>query len=217
MITGGCETRRVSCGAFSKASVPAGNGSAGVEGGLQPGDFLLDQHHVETAGRFRAQPAQVVARGEHDAPLLGGPVMLPPAPPCAPVLRACAPRRTPAFRRGSRMIRSISPPPRPGRPIIARDQPQAGPSRWSSAASSAASPCDASLWWSSCSLVFLLAISEKPLASLAPLHFGAALAAARDAAGAQHYPQGALYVVATPIGNLADITCAPCMCCSWWT
>ena len=32
------------------------------------------------------------------------------------------------------------------------------------------------------------------------------LATARDAAGAQHYPQGALYVVATPIGNLADIS-----------
>lgn len=36
--------------------------------------------------------------------------------------------------------------------------------------------------------------------------FASALGAARDAAAAQHYPQGALYVVATPIGNLADVT-----------
>ena len=33
-----------------------------------------------------------------------------------------------------------------------------------------------------------------------------ALDAAREAAASQHYPQGALYVVATPIGNLADIS-----------
>ncbi len=33
-----------------------------------------------------------------------------------------------------------------------------------------------------------------------------ALAAAREAAGPQHYPQGALYIVATPIGNLADVS-----------
>jgi len=32
------------------------------------------------------------------------------------------------------------------------------------------------------------------------------VAAAREAAGAQHYPKGALYVVATPIGNVADIS-----------
>ncbi len=36
--------------------------------------------------------------------------------------------------------------------------------------------------------------------------FASVLAAAREAAGPQHYPQGALYVVATPIGNLADIS-----------
>ena len=33
-----------------------------------------------------------------------------------------------------------------------------------------------------------------------------ALSAAKAAAGMQHYPQGTLYVVATPIGNLADIS-----------
>ena len=32
-----------------------------------------------------------------------------------------------------------------------------------------------------------------------------ALRAAHEAAATQHYPQAALYVVATPIGNLADI------------
>ena len=36
--------------------------------------------------------------------------------------------------------------------------------------------------------------------------FALALSAAREAAASQHYPQGALYVVATPIGNLADIS-----------
>ena len=36
--------------------------------------------------------------------------------------------------------------------------------------------------------------------------FASALTAAHDAAASQHYPQGALYVVATPIGNLADIS-----------
>ena len=36
--------------------------------------------------------------------------------------------------------------------------------------------------------------------------YGSALVAARDVAASQHYPQAALYLVATPIGNLADIS-----------
>ena len=36
--------------------------------------------------------------------------------------------------------------------------------------------------------------------------YASALSAAHEAAAAQHYPQGTLYVVATPIGNLADIS-----------
>ena len=36
--------------------------------------------------------------------------------------------------------------------------------------------------------------------------FTLALAASAEAASGQHYPQGTLYVVATPIGNLADIS-----------
>ena len=44
------------------------------------------------------------------------------------------------------------------------------------------------------------------MGALSNKDYGPALHAAQSAAGAQDYPQGCLYVLATPIGNLADIT-----------
>lgn len=44
------------------------------------------------------------------------------------------------------------------------------------------------------------------MGALSNKDYGPVLHAAQSAAGAQHYPQGGLYVIATPIGNLADIT-----------
>jgi len=44
------------------------------------------------------------------------------------------------------------------------------------------------------------------MGALSNKDYGPVLHAAQSAAGAQHYPQGSLYVVATPIGKLADIT-----------
>ena len=46
---------------------------------------------------------------------------------------------------------------------------------------------------------------SKSEPSFGPANFLPALTAARAAAGVQDYPAGALYVVATPIGNLADM------------
>ncbi len=46
-------------------------------------------------------------------------------------------------------------------------------------------------------------LSKAPHVSLPSIDL---LTAARQAAGAQHCPQGALYILATPIGNRADIT-----------
>lgn len=83
------------------------------------------------------------------------------------------------------------------RPIIARDQAQALALQILQGLvfSSIAHPLGGgfAIWW--------FWYKETHVSAL----FSAALAAADQAASGQHYPQGTLYVVATPIGNLADI------------
>ncbi|MDB5847109.1 MAG: rRNA ((1402)-2-O)-methyltransferase, partial [Rhodoferax sp.] len=54
--------------------------------------------------------------------------------------------------------------------------------------------------------VFVFLISPTVDGVQLSASFTSALQAAADAASAQHYPPGTLYVVATPIGNLADIS-----------
>jgi 16S rRNA (cytidine1402-2'-O)-methyltransferase len=49
-------------------------------------------------------------------------------------------------------------------------------------------------------------LAPFPVVALNPFDALLARRAAADAAGGQNYPAGALYVVATPIGNLADLT-----------
>ena len=47
-----------------------------------------------------------------------------------------------------------------------------------------------------------MTLSELPLAT----SYASALRVAKEAAGQQNYPTSTLYVAATPIGNLADIS-----------
>ena len=132
------------------------------------------------------------------------PVMLPPAPPC---VRAGALAHLDEHQRAVARIAhdqvDLAAAAARGS-IIARDQRQAGRLQMGERGvfRRIAALLGRHCGWPPC----LSCSGEIPLNSLASASFGAALQAARDAAGAQHYPQGALYVVATPIGNLADIT-----------
>ncbi len=85
----------------------------------------------------------------------------------------------------------------PGRPIIALDQTQSGLLK----VTQSLIFCGvARLFGAGCT-------AHRPeLGITLTTAYAKALVAARDAASSQHYPQGALYVVATPIGNLADIS-----------
>jgi hypothetical protein len=144
----------------------------------------------------RSEAHEVVARRKHNAPLLeGADAGTRAAVRAAP--RAGAPPRTPACRRVAQDQVDLAAA-APRRPIIARHQPQARGLQVRQRAVFAASP--------RCLVVGRVAGPVLPREFPLIASFASALVAARDAAAQQHYPQGALYVVATPIGNLADIT-----------
>ncbi len=176
--------------------------SAGIEGRAQPLDALLDQHHVEAARRRRAQARKIVARSENNAPALEGRHAGPGA--AVRITRAMAhldeDQRAIAFTHDQ--INFATAPAR--RSIIARNQRKSGVAQVRERGIfrvSAALSCGECFVFVRTSHLEIAALN-----ALAPASFAAALQAACDAAGAQHYPQGTLYVVATPIGNLADIT-----------
>ncbi len=156
----------------------------------------VDGHHVEAARRRHAPALQVVARGQHDAPLLGRA----DAGRCAAMLRAHALAHLDEHQGAVASLHDQVDlaAAAPGRPIIALEQAQArglqvlqGPVLGRRTGLPGARPATARQ-----------PFGEHHLNAT----FALALSAAHDAAAAQHYPQGTLYVVATPIGNLADIT-----------
>src|SRR6218665_1604251 len=189
---------------------PAPARSLRLEGGLDPlhGLLLLHQHHVETARRRRRQAPQVMLRRKNDAPLFGRADAA--AGPAEGAVGARAhfyehhgavpvPQHQPELPRRARPSDNCA---QPAAPRRLADGPGPGPrrqgrARWQWGRWGAQGPVRALLPVVSFQGIRGISLSAS---------FASARGAARDAAAAQHYPQGALYMVATPIGNLADIT-----------
>jgi 16S rRNA (cytidine1402-2'-O)-methyltransferase len=173
--------------------------SSRVEGSSQPLHFFtVDRDHVETARRQRGQASQKVARGEHDAALLGG---------------ADAGRGTALFNAGARSHldedeRAVT---------LAQDQIDLAAARMRAAGDSIIAPHEHEAAGTQKRQRLLLGGIAGGLAGRAHRRLNRAHTAlnidplllqraAADAAAHQHHRPGSLYVVATPIGNLADLT-----------
>src|SRR6218665_1447150 len=185
---------------------PAPARSLRIEGGLDPlhGLLLLHQHHVETARRRRRQAPQVMLRRKNDAPLFGRADAA--AGPAKGAVGAVAhfyehQGAVPVAQHQVDLAAAA-----PGRPIIARHQLQTGGLQMGQG--QGLGGWQWLRWWAQGPVRALLpVVSFQGIRGISlSASFASARGAARDAAAAQHYPQGALYMVATPIGNLADIT-----------
>lgn len=165
-----------------------------IEGSAQPAwpAIALEHHGVETARGRGAHAHQEMARGQHDAPLLG---------------RHDAGGRAPVSPRGAAAHldehqRAIALPHNQvdlaataaRRAEIARHQREPGAPQQNQRGVLGLPASRARARGR--------AFFKAPHVTLPSFDL---LTAARQAAGAQHYPQGALYMLATPIGNRADI------------
>src|SRR6218665_1385917 len=191
--------------------------SLSFESGLDPlhGLLLLHQHHVETARRRRRQAQQGMLRRKNDGPLFGraDAASGPATGAVAGVARSQEHQGAVPLAQHQVDLAAAA----PGRPIIARHQLQTGGLQMGQGqvlggmAALAGGGRAGGGWWGGgggggvgglLPVVSFQGIREISLSA----SFASARGAAHDAAAAQHYPQGALYMVATPIGNLADIT-----------
>ena len=170
----------------------------GVERRAQPADLAaVDRDDVEAAWRRRSEAAQIVHRGKDKPALLG---------------RADARRRTAVPRIAARtdldeheravgvaqnQVDFATAQARPGGdPIIALHQRQPLTQE----------VCEGLCLGRVAALLRLLSRHTFADTLVTTLDASLLRQAAQSAAGTQHFPTGALYVVATPIGNLADLS-----------
>ena len=164
---------------------------------LHPG--RLKHHHIKTTRGCGGQAHQVVTCGKNNAPLLHTSYTRRSAPMPRGAAFAHFDKHSGTVRCAHDEVNLTTAPTR--RPIIAHQQVQALPLQVFERRflPRVAQLFGGGFWL--CGLSWFL-WKETHVSAL----FTAALAASAQAASAQHYPQGTLYVVATPIGNLADIS-----------
>ena len=173
----------------------AGSQSCRIEGATQPFEaFTVDRNHVEATRWKRREAPQKMMRGQHDAALLGKSNSGRGAAMAAAATRAHFDKNKRAVTLAQNQVDLAAPEPRPGgNPIIALHQRQT---------------CVRQVGQRQCLGIIAHLFRRPTFLDHAVTTFDASLLlqAAASAAGGQHYPSSTLYVVATPIGNLADLS-----------
>lgn len=174
--------------------------SCRIKGRFEPLHLVcVDHQHIKTARRWAAQPQQVMARRKHNAPLFGQADACRPTAVCRASAFTYLYEDKGSIRVAHNQINLAAAASR--RSIIALQQAHTLRNQKMQGLILGRVP--------DCFGRRRGRLHTGPFdrkGSHVSAHFSLALAAAQAAAAGQHYPQGALYIVATPIGNLADIS-----------